>query len=256
MPVFRRPLIALGCRPRNAGEVAGWRETDAAVMQATYIDSLWRAGGTEAMLFPRALGEHEAEAYLSRVDGLILVGGGDVEPFRYGQEPHPKAYGLSRVSDDFELVLARAAFRMGIPFFAICRGVQILNVALGGTLHQHLPDVSHTVSHGATPEGDAGTHAVDVEPKSLLSRSVGRLSRLDACFSAHHQAIDRLAPGLVVSGRTADGVVEAVERDRPADGWLLGVQWHPERTTHVDHQQQSLFDALVTAAGEHMLAQR
>ena len=215
-------------------------------MQMTYIEALWRAGGHEAMLAPREI--TDADALLARVDGLILVGGGDIDPVHFGQPPHHQAYGFEAASDTLELALARAALRAELPLLAICRGMQVLNVALGGTLHQHITGADGVGEHGDPRLGFAG-HGVDVESGSLIDKAIGGAGRIDSCWSFHHQAVDRLAPGLVVTGRSDDGMIEAVEFDSShSRSWMIGCQWHPERTAHDDPQQQALFNDLVAAA--------
>lgn len=216
-------------------------------MQYTYLESLWRAGCDEAIVAPRPLSDAEARNYLSRVDGLVLVGGGDMDPALFGQERHPRVYDVEPKSDALELALAKAAFEMGKPFLAICRGMQVLNVALGGTLHQHITGESGFGEHGDPAEGKA-MHGVEVEAGSMLSKAIGGETTIEECWSFHHQAIDSLAPGLTVSARSYDGAIEGIERADPAAGWVLGVQWHPERTSHRDPLQQALFNELSAQA--------
>jgi putative glutamine amidotransferase len=237
-----KPLIAVSTRPRHAGDVSGWPDTQAAVMQMLYVESIWRAGCMEAMLAPRNLSDDDALDLLSRVDGLVLVGGGDVDPARYGQPPHPTVYGVNAASDDLELTLARAAVELQLPTLAICRGMQVLNVAMGGTLKQHLePDEGWG-------EHRAGTcHPVKVMAGSQLAELGG--DRFDAAWSFHHQAIDELAPGLTINATAEDGCIEGFEHE---DSWIMAVQWHPERTAASDPQQQALFDEL----GRQAMARR
>lgn len=243
-----RPLIAVSGRPRKPGQVSQWPSTHAAVMQMTYLEALWRAGGDEAILAPRSITDAEAEHLLSRVDGLILVGGGDMDPTHFGQDQHPEVYGIEPHSDALELALVRAAMRTGTPTLAICRGLQVLNVALGGTLHQHITGQPGFGEHGDPRLGHA-EHPVEVEAGTLLAKAIGGAARIDRCWSYHHQAIDLLGEGLMVSGRSSDGAIEAVElADGDQHPWMVAIQWHPERTAHEDPHQQSLFDGLVAAA--------
>jgi putative glutamine amidotransferase len=243
-----RPLIAVSSRPRSAGEVSLWPDTAAAVMQRTYLESLWRAGGMESIVAPRETTQEDMRAYLSRVDGLILVGGGDIDPVRFGQEQQPEVYGIQADSDSLEIALILAALELGVPTLAICRGLQVLNVALGGTLVQHVTRQPGYEEHGDPREGFA-SHPVEVQPGSLLSKSQGGAATIEACWSFHHQVIDQLANGLVVSARSNDGTIEAVElQDADDHPWLVAVQWHPERTSHSDPAQQALFDELVREA--------
>lgn len=241
-----RPLIAISARPRLAGEVAGWPNTPATVVQNLYLEALWRAGGDEAVVAPRLMTEADAVAYLSRFDGLILVGGGDVDPARFGQDRHPKTYGVFEASDSLEIALAKAALELRIPSLFICRGMQILNVALGGTLLQHIPEDASYGDHGQPGHGNA-LHAVDVVPGSLLAKTQGGRDRIADCWSYHHQAVDQLGQGLTVSARSSDGAIEGVELNDPGQ-WAVAIQWHPERTAASDPAQQALFDELVRQA--------
>jgi putative glutamine amidotransferase len=242
-----RPLIAISTRPRQAGQVKGWGSTPAAVAQYTYLESIWRAGCDEAMVAPRMRSVDDAASFLRRVDGLVLVGGGDIDPARFGQVPHPEVYDIEPASDELETSLALAAVALGVPMLAICRGMQVLNVALGGTLHQHITREPGFGLHGDPREGEA-LHPVEVEPGSLLSKAVGGATSIGQCWSYHHQAVDALGRGLIVSARSDDGTPEAVEFADASSSWMLAVQWHPERTAHRDAAQQSLFDELARQA--------
>ena len=256
-----RPLIAVSCRPRGAGEVKSWPDTPSAVMQYTYLEALWNAGGDEAIVAPRLTDREAMRAYLSRFDGLVLVGGGDVDPSRYGQAQEPEVYGVEESSDSLEIALIEAAVELGLPTLAICRGMQVLNVALGGTLVQHLTGKSPYQEHGQPGEGFA-LHSVAVAPGSLLAKTQGGASTIEQCWSYHHQVIDQLGEGLVVTARAEDGAIEGVELGRAAEfgdsggnsPWLVAVQWHPERTAVSDPAQQVLFDELVRQAGEYRSA--
>jgi putative glutamine amidotransferase len=234
-------MIAAAGRPLPAGKVQSWKE-DAVAMQTTYVESLHRAGAQEAILAPRPIEQEQVAALLERFDGLLLVGGGDVDPRHYGQEPLPESYGINREADLFEMALLRAAIRREMPVLAVCRGVQVLNVALGGTLDQHITGRKGLVGHGV-PGVAPEMHQVRLEPGTWTAKAMGAESA--QVSSAHHQALDRLAEGLVVTGRAPDGIVEAVEY--PGGGWVVGVQWHPERTPD-DPAHQGLFDALVEQA--------
>lgn len=241
----RRPLIGVSARPRKAGEVSGWPDTHASVMQHTYLDGVWRAGGMEAIIAPRIVGDDEADEIVSRLDGLVLVGGGDVDPELYGAERHERVYGVDAASDALEIALSRAAVRAELPLLAICRGMQVLNVALGGTLDQHLTGRPGLIDHGQPGAGKALHHVV-VESGSLLSKTQGGASSIENCWSYHHQAVDLVGRDLIVSGRSADGVIEAIEfADGHDRGWMMAIQWHPERTAANDPAHQSLFDELI-----------
>ncbi len=234
-----RPLIAVSTRlvPRETQQVA---RADALVCSRRYLDAVRRAGGQEAALLEVPITDDEADDIVRRFDGLVLIGGADVDPARYGAEAHPDTSGMQADVDAFDIALARAAVRNGTPMLAICRGLQVLNVALGGTLIQHLPDVE-----GRDEHRQGVMHEVELEPGTLVADAMGTTRPM--CSSFHHQAIDRLAVGLVETGWADDGTIEAVELD-DGHGWLVGVQWHPEDTAATDESQQALFDELVRQA--------
>lgn len=240
-----RPLIAVTGVPIVAGGVSGWRQ-GAVAAGASYLEALDRAGADGAVLMPTAFEPAEAVRLLSRFDGLVLVGGGDIDPARYGQEASPELAYVNPARDSFEIPLVLAAVEQAVPTLAICRGAQVLNVALGGTLHQHISDREELVAH-RSPDGTEGVlHGVRVQAGSRLAKAMAT-ERAEA-FSHHHQALDRLAPGLVAVAWSDDGLIEAVECER---GWVLGLQWHAERTAAADPAQQAIFDALVEqAAGD------
>jgi putative glutamine amidotransferase len=217
-----------------------------------YLDCLRRAGARTAIVSP---GEPApAEEVLEPFDGLLLVGGGDVDPRRYGQEPSEHVYGVEPDRDEFEIALLLAADEMRVPTLCICRGMQVMNVAYGGTLVQHLPGTPGLLEHGVPVADTQSLHDVRTDPQGRLRATTG-VERV-TCSSHHHQGVDRIGRGLRASGWSEDGLVEAIELapDRDADdgrheaGWMLGVQWHPEDTAERDPAQQSLFDALANLA--------
>jgi putative glutamine amidotransferase len=237
-----RPLIAVSGRILLSERVARW-SNDAIASPRGYTDAVERAGGAAALLPPVPLTAAEASDRLQRFDGLVLTGGADVNPQLYGEEPHPTVYGVDPVVDEHEIALARAAIDRGIPLLAICRGLQVLNVALGGTLDQHIGGREGTIAHG-TPDGGGGVlHDVAIDPGTRLAKAIG-VDRA-TCMSHHHQALARVADGLTITARAGDGIVEGAELDR---GWVVGVQWHPEETAQADPVQQALFDALIEQA--------
>lgn len=246
-----RPFVGLTARRLAAGRVSRWQAAGTGEQQP-YLDAIHRAGGHAALLAP-VEGFHGdtaaavARDLLTRVDALVLTGGPDLDPTTYGQVPHDTVYGLDTVVDAFELELARAAHESSIPTLAICRGLQVLNVALGGTLHQHIPEHPGVTPHG-TPAVDDGAllHAFDLDPSSRIAAAIGTTSVRGSCH--HHQAIDRLAPPLRVVAQAADGIIEACELHAASDRFFVAVQWHPEDTAADDPVQQRLFDALVAAA--------
>lgn len=221
-----------------AGRVVDWARGGYAVPEG-YVASLDRAG-VRPVLLPPASTLAPAEV-LAPFDGLLLAGGGDIDPDRYGGgAPHPAVYGLDPVRDDAELALARAALAAGKPLFAICRGMQVLNVAMGGTLHQHLPDLSGIDLHGHPTGNSSVLHDVKVPDGSRLAAACGR--EVLRCTSHHHQGVDRLAAGLVAVAWSGDGLIEGVELEDPSGPWVVGVQWHPEMTSADDPTQQAIFD--------------
>jgi putative glutamine amidotransferase len=238
-----RTLVAVVGYHLSQGRINRW-ETGGFAVPEPYIEALDRAGGTPAILSP-GTGDVAAarDHLLERFDALVLVGGGDVDPGRYGQDPHPSLYGMDPERDDMEFELLVAADRMGVPTLTICRGAQVMNVAFGGSLLQHLPDVPGLVPHGIPGGGSAAAHDVNVAESSRLFSAAGRT--VLACSSHHHQGLDRLGDGITVVAWSGDGLVEAIERDH---GWMLGVQWHPEDSADTDPGQQALVDALVEQA--------
>lgn len=242
-----RPLIAVVAYHLGADRVARWPAGGYGV-PGPYVDRLRAAGARAAILAPGE--EGTPEDLLEPFDGLLLVGGGDVDPARYGGDPgEPHTYGVETDRDAFEIALLMQADRTRIPTLCICRGMQVMNVAFGGTLLQHLPDLEGFIEHGLPVEGTQTLHTVETKAGSRLA-SIAPSGPL-LCASHHHQGVDRVADGLEVTGASEDGLVEAIERasGRADEGaWILGVQWHPEETADVDPMQQGLFDALALRA--------
>jgi putative glutamine amidotransferase len=245
-----RPLVAVVAYHLDGTRVARWPEGGYGV-PAPYVDALRRSGARTAIVAPGE--EGPPEELLEPFDGLVLVGGGDIDPSRSGATPGAEhVYGVETDRDAFEIALLLAAEAMYLPVLCICRGVQILNVAHGGTLHQHLPDVAGMLEHGVPLEGTETMHAVAPEPGSFLA-AITKAGDL-RCSSHHHQGIDRVGDGLRVSGRSPDGLVEALELDvggaddPTTEPWVVGVQWHPEDTAAADPAQRALFDAIVLLA--------
>ncbi len=237
-----RPLIAVTGVPITAGGVLGWRQGSIATPVA-YLEALDRAGADGVILMPVALDDAEAAQRLSRFEALVVVGGGDVDPARYGAEARPEVAYVNPARDGFEIPLLRAAVETSVPTLAICRGIQVLNVALGGTLHQHINDWEHLVPH-RSPDGSEGVlHDVRIEAGTRLRKAIG--ADRAQTFSHHHQAVDRLGEGLVPVAWADDGLLEGVEHE---DGWVVGIQWHSEATAAADPLQQALFGAFVAEA--------
>ena len=217
-----------------------------------YVEGVAGAGGAPVVL-PPVGDESAAEALIHGLDGLLLSGGSDLDPGYYGEEPVSELGVTLPERDAFEMALVGLALRRGMPVFGICRGMQVLNVALGGTLYQDLPSQweQDLLKHRqATPKWQP-THEVRVSEGSYIAEVIGRESV--KVNSYHHQGIRDLAEGLIVTGRSSDGVIEAVEAEDLSERWLLGVQWHAEAMRGAGPQQESLFDAHVSAAEGHAL---
>ncbi|WP_406446693.1 gamma-glutamyl-gamma-aminobutyrate hydrolase family protein [Streptomyces sp. NBC_01613] len=226
----RLPLIGISTYLEAQARWGVW-ELEAALLPAGYPRLVQRAGGLAAMLPPDA--PEQAAAAVARLDGLVIAGGPDVEPVRYGAEPDPRTGPPARARDAWELALIEAALTARVPLLGICRGMQLLNVALGGTLVQHLDGHAEVV-------GVFGRHPVKPVPGTRYAATVPEETSVP---TYHHQSVDRLGTGLLPSAHAADGTVEAVELP-PAEGWVLGVQWHPEMGDDV-----RVMRALVEAAG-------
>jgi putative glutamine amidotransferase len=239
------PLVAVAAYHLTDDRVARWPHGGYGV-PAPYLDRVRAAGARTAILAPGEPGD--PGELLAPFDALLLVGGGDVDPRRYGADPGDTLYGVEPDRDGFEIELVRTAVRTGVPALCICRGMQVLNVALGGTLHQHLPAVPGLLPHGVPLHDTDALHDVKVGDTTQLGEAVGAGSI--ACSSHHHQGVDRVGEGLLVAGRSGDGLVEAIEVPAGPDErtWILGVQWHPEDTAERDPAQQGLFEELVRRA--------
>jgi gamma-glutamyl-gamma-aminobutyrate hydrolase PuuD len=229
----RRPLIGLTTYRERAA--TGVWDTEFALLHNAYVDAVARAGGVPVLLPPQ---EHGADEAIEGVDALVLTGGSDVDPERYQQRPHQQTAVVRPWRDDWELRLLARALAADLPVLGICRGAQLFNVALGGTLDQHIPDSVGHRRHSPAP-GVFGETRVTLSPGSVLAGVLGPTATV-ACY--HHQAIDKLAPALAVAGWSDDDIVEAVEL--PGQRFALGVQWHPEQ----DGGDLRLFKALVAAA--------
>jgi putative glutamine amidotransferase len=220
------------------------RRRDLHTLRQDYVRSVEGGGGLPLVLAPGA--PTDAAELLDLIDGLVLSGGSDIEPSLYGEAPHRKLGAVIRERDDFELALCREALRRDLPMLAICRGHQVLNVATGGTLIQDIPsEVSGGIEHDARCERWERTHEIRILQGTRLREILGR-ERV-AVNSFHHQAVERVGEGLVVSACSADGkVVEGVEM--PGRGFVLGVQWHPESFWNRPDGFAALFEALVAEA--------
>lgn len=233
-----KPVIGLSTYAEPA-RWAAWH-APAALLPLNYAEQLAAAGGVPVLLPPVP----GVAAAVSRLDGLVLTGGGDIAPDRYGAAPHPRTGPASAERDQAELDLLAAALAAGLPVLGICRGLQLLNIACGGTLHQHLADLGPAGDAGHTPQpGTFGSHPVRVAAGSMLA-GILPADRPLAVPTAHHQGIDRLGAGLTAAAWAADGIIEAAElTDGKHHPFVLAVQWHPEAG-----DDPRLFRALVAAA--------
>jgi gamma-glutamyl-gamma-aminobutyrate hydrolase PuuD len=220
---------------------AAWGPWDrlAEVLPASYAECVAAAGGRPLLLPPcdgPGGGDDTARSVVDALDALVLVGGGDIDPARYGQAPHPATAGIDPARDANEFALLREALDTELPVLAICRGMQVLNVALGGTLVQHVPDVVGHEGHQPA-RGCFGPIQVTTEPGSLVAKIVGDAVTVSC---SHHQSVDGVGAGLSVVARARDAIVEAVEL--PTSRFVVGVEWHPE-----EDGDPRLFDALMDA---------
>ncbi|MFN8162188.1 MAG: gamma-glutamyl-gamma-aminobutyrate hydrolase family protein [Solirubrobacterales bacterium] len=233
--------VAVGiCAAVEQARWGAWTET-VTMTPRSYATAVQAAGAVALLLPPDRAAVGDPDRVLSRLDALLLAGGSDVDPATYGAEPHPETKGTRPERDSFELALARRALEAGMPVLGVCRGMQVLNLALGGTLEQHLPDRIGHPEHRETP-GSFADHEVRLEPGSLAARAAGA-ERL-AVKSHHHQGVAEVGEGLAVTGWSApeDEVIEAIEL--PGPGFALGVLWHPE-----EDAESRVIPSLVEAAG-------
>lgn len=228
--------------PRIGITTYGRDDQDRFCLPAAYVDAVRRAGGVPVLLPP---GEPHPERLLEVVDGLILAGGGDIDPAAYGGAPHPALYLVDAERDQFELRLARAAVDGHVPVLGICRGCQVLNVAWGGDLVVHLPEGDEAPVRHRMPPRVPTDHPVRVEPTSRLASILGETEVW--ARSWHHQAVHRVVPPWRPVAWAPDGVVEAVESEEHP--WAVGVQWHPELSPDSGPHRR-LFEALVRAAAQ------
>lgn len=227
------PLIGMACSI----------EQDEFSLGATYVRAIEQAGGV-AVGIPALQDIHQVERVLHRLDGLLIPGGADVDPHLYGEEILPENGSLEPDRDRLEIALARWALQHNMPILGICRGMQVLNVAAGGSLYQDIPSqTSSRLQHRQRAPRWYATHCIHVSAgtklASIFASDVVRVNTF------HHQAVHRLAPGFAVSARASDGIVEAIEAERHP--FALGVQWHPEAMVEHDTKQLAIFKAFVAA---------
>jgi putative glutamine amidotransferase len=238
-----RPVIGI-CTALERARWSVW-DQEAVLLPRNYIDAIQRAGGLALALPPDPLLVQRPAEVLELLDGLMLAGGADIDPAAYGQPRHPETIDTVPARDAFEVALVRAAIARDLPVLGICRGMQLINVAAGGTLLQHLPErFGHSEHRRVVGSFDGSDHDVLLRDGSLVQRAAGE--RRHATKSHHHQGIDRVGAGLRVSGVSAlDDLPEAIEWDGspPARRFVLGVQWHPEADA-----ASRIIGALVAAA--------
>lgn len=235
-----RPVIGI-CTAVERARWSVW-DQEAMLTPRSYVDAIQRAGGLAVLVPPDPRLLEDPDEMLDRLDGLVLAGGADLDPASYGQPRHETTVDTDPERDAVEMALARRALERDLPMLAICRGMQVLNVATGGTLHQHLPErYGHHEHRRAVGSFDGADHDVRLEPGSLAARAAGE--ELHGTKSHHHQGVDRIGEGLRVTGWSVmDELPEAVEM--PGRRFALGVQWHPEAD-----ETSNLIAALVEEAG-------
>ncbi|GAB4400505.1 MAG: gamma-glutamyl-gamma-aminobutyrate hydrolase family protein [Anaerolineales bacterium] len=240
------PVIAIPCRHDASGR---HHQLPMQGMGQAYLSAVIAAGGVPVLL-PLGLDEPRLLRALDRTDGLLLAGGEDIAPARFGEEPHPNLGTVDADRDAAEVALARRALEAGLPLLAICRGIQVLNVAAGGTLYQDIPSqvpgaLKHNCFYPEYPR-DHIAHTVAVAPDSRLATILGRDVAVPV-NSLHHQAVKAVGAGLRVVAQAPDGIAEAMEGTGGA--WVLAVQWHPEELAPSRPDMATLFRAFVEAAG-------
>lgn len=235
-----RPLIAI---PSRFAESTSALRHRAEVGSRNLIEAVYAAGGDPLLVHPHApegvVTDDEVAERLAWADGVLLPGGGDMAAHWAGQQPHPSLYDVDIEQDAFDLAAARVSLASGRPLLAICRGLQVVNTALGGTLIQDMDTENTRLGHHRHH-----LHTIGIEPGSRINEIVGDNIHA-SCY--HHQCLERLGQGLVVTARSEDDVIEAVEK-LDAPGWFLGIQWHPEDTWQDAPQQLAILKAFVAAA--------
>jgi putative glutamine amidotransferase len=242
---MQRPVIGL-CTALERARWSVW-DQQAVILPLNYIEEVHRAGGIAVMLPPDPRLVEQPDEALELLDGLLLAGGADIDPASYGQTPHAETQDSVPERDSFEIALTRAAIELDLPLLGICRGMQLINVALGGTLNQHLPEhFGHEQHRRVIGTFEGSDHDVEVLDGTLARNVIG--AGVHGTKSHHHQGVEALGEGLRVGARSPeDGLVEAIEL--PDRSFVLGVQWHPEADP-----TSPVIDALVQAAHAHALA--
>lgn len=244
----KRPRILLSTASNQ--RVTGLRRTDT-VGGKNYAQAIAEAGGLP--YFVANLDPSLAEDYVAETRGLLLTGGADFDPETFGQDPHADLGRVDYERDDFELALYKAAKAKGIPILGICRGIQAINIAEGGTLHQHVPAAGATVQHEQRNIDGTPSHKVVLEPDSFLAKAYGSFQIKTNSY--HHQAIDKLGEGLRIVGRSNDGTIEAVEGIKSGNQtqFVAGVQWHPEMSFEKHPEHLAPFKLFMAAVKEELV---
>lgn len=231
-----RPLIGISCS-------YDLKEKRYFLAEA-YVEAVIKAGGNPVVL-PGAAGQKNVAPYIAVLKGLVLAGGGDVDPSYFNEEPLPGLGEVTPERDSFEILLVKGALRQKLPILGICRGIQVLNVAAGGSLIQHIPsEIRRPLKHSQNAPRSYASHRVYLEkPSRLAEIMAGTLIRVN---SFHHQAVREAAPGFSVTARSSDGVIEAIEAEQYP--FVLGVQWHPECMISGDRNSRALFKSFLEAA--------
>ena len=226
MSSARKPVPA--CTVAVTASIRPDGDTSRVRLTAAYVTALENAG-LVPLIVPPLSSANAAASVLSSVSGLVLTGGEDVDPARYGEQRHEKVRSVNPARDATEAALIQEAKTRQMPVLAICRGIQILNVALGGTLIQDIPsEIATSISHDDEGARDSRSHEISVEPGSLIATAIG--TEHATVNSFHHQSVQRVADGMRITARSPDGIIEGIEStDR--NWWVMGVQWHPEEMT-------------------------
>jgi putative glutamine amidotransferase len=243
-----RPIIGITSTGKNEAYLESRYYKSYYASPSQYVDAVKKAGGVPILIPP--INPDDVSHILQIVDAVIISGGTDIAPEFYGgNSEHPNLTQLDKERDASEIAIVQTIIEMADkPLFCVCRGMQVLNVALGGTMLEHIPDIIENDMH--RDDGFWTLHDVDIDHTSLLAQVMQ--SETVNTYSGHHQAIKTLGEGLSVVAKAADGIIEALSYD--SHPWLLAVQWHPEKTAEEDMTQQRLFDALVEAAKKRIRA--
>jgi len=239
---MNRKIVGITCSSNEASPGENARQ----YLNTAYVLAILKAGGVPVII-PNVVDKELVESYLASIDGLMLSGGVDVDPKYFDEERHPNLGEVDVSRDSTELPLVKRALELDMPIFGICRGIQTLNVAMGGTLYQHIPVQAPSAIHHQQSDIKIArkdfSHSIRIEDGCRLRSIVGKGEMQTNSF--HHQALKSVAPGLVVTAHAPDGIIEAVEA--PDRRYLIAVQFHPEETAPHDEYSHRLFEAFVKA---------